>query len=150
VRSAVAELGPDTPLDTLGAAAESLAPTLVVATSVEANRVARAADALAELADRYVRRHRHRTVCARLERVSSRPGIWHPPERRTIPEPPPTHPTWSDPAALAIALEAFALGIGFLGVRTARPQPAYVVWLTCSTAPRRPASGARIHENERT
>ena len=49
----VAYLGPDTPLDTLDAAAESLAPALVVATSVDANRVARAAEALAELANRY-------------------------------------------------------------------------------------------------
>ena len=49
----VAYLGPDTPLDTLDAAAGSLAPTLVVATSVDADRIARAADALAELADRY-------------------------------------------------------------------------------------------------
>ena len=49
----VAYLGPDTPLDTLDAAAESLAPTLVVVTSVDANRVVRAADALAELANRY-------------------------------------------------------------------------------------------------
>ncbi len=49
----VAYLGPDTPLDTLDAAAESLAPTLVVVTSVDADRIARSADALAELADRY-------------------------------------------------------------------------------------------------
>jgi MerR family transcriptional regulator, light-induced transcriptional regulator len=49
----VAYLGPDTPLDTLDAAAGSLAPTLIVATSVDADRIARAADALAELADRY-------------------------------------------------------------------------------------------------
>jgi DNA-binding transcriptional MerR regulator len=49
----VAYLGPDTPLDTLDAAAGSLAPTLIVVTSVDADRVARAADALAELADRY-------------------------------------------------------------------------------------------------
>ena len=49
----IAYLGPDTPLDTLEAAAGSLAPALVVATSVDANRIARIADALAELADRY-------------------------------------------------------------------------------------------------
>ena len=48
----VAYLGPDTPLDTLDAAAASLTPRLVAVTSVDANRIARAADGLAELGRR--------------------------------------------------------------------------------------------------
>jgi methanogenic corrinoid protein MtbC1 len=49
----IAYLGPDTPLDTLDAAAGSLAPALVVVTSVDAARVARVTDELADLAGRY-------------------------------------------------------------------------------------------------
>jgi methanogenic corrinoid protein MtbC1 len=49
----IAYLGPDTPLDTLDAAARSLASALVVVSSVDPARVARLTDELADLAGRH-------------------------------------------------------------------------------------------------
>jgi methanogenic corrinoid protein MtbC1 len=49
----IAYLGPDTPLDTLDTAAASLAPALLVVTSVDTARVEQVVDDLAGLARRY-------------------------------------------------------------------------------------------------
>jgi methanogenic corrinoid protein MtbC1 len=49
----VTYLGPDTPLDALDSAAESLAPALLVVTSVDTVRVERVIDELSDLARRY-------------------------------------------------------------------------------------------------